>query len=448
MRHFAWWQTLLLLTLSLLSLAACHDDDIITPQPQPQPQPADSVGRRTVLVYMAAQNTLGGGHWHQSDSIELMRGRQYLADDDRLLLFVDDNRAPRLYRIASQWSEPQLIKQWGQDICSTSPRRFAEVVQMAHDSFPAREFALSMWSHADGWLPPTNTNYADFESQPSSGIRPQSFGIDSGPNGKMSDNGAQMSVEDMAHVLDSLQVHCRYIFFDCCLMQNLEVDYALRHVCDYVIASPMSIHSAGAYYEHMLRDGLFATDPSVMAQTYYRDVADSTLQAQVYGNTGIAISCVRTDQLQPLADALRAALQGTSVEQLEKTDMTGVLAYQAYNRRFSYRPHNYDALQALERIVPAERLASVRDKLDAAVVSHYSTPSIYLGPGVRDFAKVPIESDHFRAVSMFVPQEIYSDNASFCPYGDLNAAFLQTEWGRTVMGLEAEPYEGRDGSHE
>ena len=67
MRHFAWWQTLLLLTLSLLSLASCHDDDIITPHPQPQPQPADSVGRRTVLVYMAAQNTLGGGHWHQSD---------------------------------------------------------------------------------------------------------------------------------------------------------------------------------------------------------------------------------------------------------------------------------------------------------------------------------------------------------------------------------------------
>lgn len=432
MRHFAWWQTLLLLTLSLLSLAACHDDDAI--MPQPQPQPADSVGRRTVLVYMAAQNTLGNGRWHIADSIELMRGKQYIADDDRLLLFVDDNRAPRLYRITSQWSEPQLIKQWDVDICSTSPHRFAEVVKLAHDSFPAREFALSMWSHADGWLPPTNTDYAAFEPQPSKTIRPQSFGIDSGPDGKMSDNGAEMSVEDMAHVLDSLQVHCRYIFFDCCLMQNLEVDYALRHVTDYVIASPMSIYSAGAYYEHMLKNGLFADDPAVIAQTYYDDVSNKVLQEQVYGNTGIAISCVRTDQLQPLADALRTALQGTSLEQLEQTDMTGVLAYQTYNRKFYFRPHNYDALQALERIVSTEDFLVLKEKLDAAVVSHYSTPSLYLGPGMYDFAKVPTSTDNFRAVSMFVPQKIYLDNASFCPYGDLNAAFLQTEWGRVVMG--------------
>ena len=432
MNHTSRWQVLLLLFLSIC-LTACHKDDDIMPQPQPQPQPADSVGRRTVLVYMSAQNTLGNGRWHMADSIELMRGKQYIADDDRLLLFVDDNRAPRLYRITSQWDKPQLIKQWSRDICSTSPERFAEVVQLAHDSFPAREFALTMWSHADGWLPATNKNYAAFEQAENATVRPQSFGIDSGPNGKMSDDGAEMDVADMAQVLDSLQVHCRYIFFDCCLMQNIEVDYALRHVTDYVIASPMSIHSAGAYYEHMLKNGLFADDPSVITQTYSQDLSDKDLQNQVYGNTGIIISCVRTDRLQALADALKSALQGTSLEQLEKTDMSGVLAYQTYTRKFYYRPHNYDVLQAIERIVPAEKLALVREKLDAAVVSHYSTPSIYLGPGYNDFATVPISTDYFRGVSMFVPQKIYSDNASFCPYGDLNAAFLQTEWGKEVM---------------
>lgn len=433
MNHTSSWRdALLLLMMSIFSLVACQDDDAIV-TPKSQPQPADSVGRRTVLVYMAAQNTLGGGNWHRADSIELMHGRQYIPDDDRLLLFIDDNRAPRLYRITSQWDKPQLIKQWSRDICSTSPERFAEVVQLAHDSFPAREFALTMWSHADGWLPATNKNYTAYEQSEATTVRPQSFGIDSGPNGKMSDKGAEMDVVDMAHVLDSLQVRCRYIFFDCCLMQNLEVDYALRHVTDYVIASPMSIHSAGAYYVHMLENGLFADDPSVIAKTYYEDLSNKVLQNQVYGNTGIVISCVRTDRLQALAEALKSALQGTSLEQLEKTDMKGVLAYQTFCHNFGYRPHNYDALQAIERIVPAEKLALVCEKLDAAVVSHYSTSSIYLGPGTYDFATVPVSTDHFRGVSMFVPQILYTSYTPFSQYGDLNAAFLQTEWGRVVM---------------
>ena len=138
-------------------------------------------------------------------------------------------------------------------------------------------------------------------------------------------------------------------------------------------------------------------------------------------------------QLQPLADALRTALQGTSLEQLEQTDMSDVLAYQKYCRNFYYRPHNYDALQAIERIVPAEDFLRIKEKLDAAVVSHYSTSSLYLGPGMYDFAKVPTSTDNFRAVSMFVPRKAYSDVASYCPYGDLNAAFLQTEWGMEVM---------------
>ena len=70
----------------------------------------------------------------------------------------------------------------------------------------------------------------------------------------------QMDVTDLAAALQRAKVHCKYILFDCCLMQNLEVDYALRHVTDYVIASPMSIASPGAYYTHLMQNGLFAAE--------------------------------------------------------------------------------------------------------------------------------------------------------------------------------------------
>ena len=424
---------LLTLFVLLFTLTACHNDT-------DEPEPANKQARRTVLVYMVAQNSLGGERWHRADSAEIMYGRQYIPNNDRMLVYVDDAQAPRLYRIARQWDKPQLIKQWSRDVCSTSPQQFAEVVEMAKNDFPSNELALVMWSHADGWLPATNKNYAHFESAPTDHMQtPASYGIDSGPQGGMSDKGAQMDVTDLAAALQRANVHCKYILFDCCLMQNLEVDYALRHVTDYVIASPMSIASPGAYYTHLMQNGLFAAEPPTIAQTYCQDV-QADVQG-VYSDYGIAISCVRTDRLQPLADAFKTALSATNLLQSPYADMTHVLAYQTYTNRYYYRPHNYDALQATERIVPEPYRAEVVQRLKEAVVCHYATNRIWLGPYMWGYATLPIETDNYLAVSMFVPQAVYDENASQCLYGNLNTAFMNTEWGKYVFGnCELEDY--------
>ncbi len=35
---------------------------------------------------------------------------------------------------------------------------------------------------------------------------------------------------------------------------------------------------------------------------------------------------------------------------------------------------------------------------------------------------------HYCAISAFVPQQIYSQNAASCIFGDLNKCFRRTEW--------------------
>ena len=108
-----------------------------------------------------------------------------------------------------------------------------------------------MWSHADGWIPATNTEYARGR------MRPFSFGIDTGTADMGNDaRGTQMDIDDMAAAIAAAGVRLRYIFFDACLMQNVEVAYALRNVTDYVVAAPMSIPAAGADYTHQLQAGL------------------------------------------------------------------------------------------------------------------------------------------------------------------------------------------------
>ena len=246
-------------------LAACHHD---------ADAPATGSLRRVVVVYMAAQNSLGALRQHVEDSTEIMAGRRYLHPHDRVLLFIDDEAAPRLYSIDREHDKPQLLRHWTQDACSTDPATLREVLTLAGQAFPAQQYGLVLWSHADGWLPPTSTDYGGYGSPLATTHRPLSFGIDSGPNGHMSNTGAEMAVDDIARAVHGAGLHLRYIFMDCCLMQTLETAYALRQVCDYITASPAPIPGSGANYEHQLRNGLLADDPTAMARTYLADVQD------------------------------------------------------------------------------------------------------------------------------------------------------------------------------
>lgn len=414
---------LLLLAVLGCLCACCDHDDNKSLRP-------GETAQRTVLIYMCAQNSLGNWNYHASDSTEIMNAHASIAPDNRLLLFVDDNRAPRLYQVTAEDNEPKLLKQWDTDICSASPRRLQEVLEIVAKNYPAREYGLVMWSHADGWIPATNTGYDTFEG-PASGnrtqLRPFSFGIDSGPTGGMGDNGAQMNVDEMAQAIADAGIHCRYIFFDACLMQNLEVAYALRHQTDYIVASPMAIPAAGSYYTNEVAYGLFSQDPADIARTYLQDVQAAEL-SHLYSDYGLAVSCLQTDKLESLAEALKEALPRSVLAGRQSPDMSQVLNYQTYCFNFYYRPHNYDARQSLAVLLDPADTARVQRALDEAVTYYGATERFWIGPKDEDYQTVPVSTGDYRAVSLFVPQQIYTDKAKSTPHGDLNTSFSQTEW--------------------
>lgn len=175
----------------------------------------------------------------------------------------------------------------------------------------------------------------------------------------------------------------------------------------------------------------FAASPDSITRTYYNDVVNEYYT--VYDDIGITISAVRTDQLPALATTLKEALPYSALANRQSPDMSSVLNYQTYARIFYYRPHNYDALQAFERLLPEPYLSNVLQALERCVTSHYSTPRIYVGPYSR-YQNIPTATDHYRAVSLFIPQTIYTDNANKCIFGDLNQTFQQTEW-YTACGM-------------
>jgi len=410
---------LLILFSFTLFLAACHKDD----EPYNKKGEGKIVeAQRTVLVYMVAENSLGANNCHRSDSVEIMAGRRYLQDDQRMLVFRDAGGKSMLYRVSAKSDTPILLKEWDTDICSTNPERFAEVLETVKSVSPAKEYGLVMWSHADGWLPPTNTNYDSYET-----ARTLSFGIDCGNSAWRSNSGASMSVEDMAAAIDRVGMHCKFIFFDACLMQNVEVGYALRNVTDYLIASPAPTPGAGCYYTHAMQQGFFSADPADIARTYLADVQSDSLQNS-YEDMGLCIACVKPAAYEQLAAVLQEALPASSLAGKNLPDVQNVLNYQPYCSTYNYRPHNYDALQTLRKILTEEDFARAKAALNAAIVYRGATSKVWVGPGYYTYYDIPTETGDYCSVSMFVPQSSYTQNASRCKHGDLNLLFQQTAW--------------------
>ena len=417
----------------LLGILSCHDDKSETTLPNPPVETA----RRTVLIYCAAQNSLGvSGTYYKSawteDSLELAAGKHFISDDDRLLVFVDDAYHPRLYRFCVD-AAPELVWQWGYDANSANPATFKDVLLRVKERFPAEEYGLSMWSHADGWIPSSNTNYSKARTLPT--LSPLSFGIDVGQNGNMITDqapnnnglGAQMNITDMAIAIQESGLHFTYIFFDACLMQCVEVAYELRDVTDYLIASPISIAAAGAYYTHMLERGFFSANPTDIAKTYYEDVTSEEL-ARVYDDFGIVISALKTKELDALAAAVRTAL--ADIDFSAYPDLTDAHAYHVYSYNYYFRPHYYDMRSALRHLLTDAQFAPVEVALTRATAFYAATHKYWVGPRDSDYHSLALSE--CCGVSMFFPQKEYATNASRCDFGNHNETYTQTAWAKAI----------------
>lgn len=421
--------TLTAAVLSLAILAASCSDDVEDIHEE------EGKARTTVLVYMAAQNSLGLDRYEQYryqnlDSAEIMAGRSFIPSDGRLLLFVDDAENPRLYRVSERSAQPILVKRWSSDEDSASPEMLKEVLSLAKTTCPADSYGLVMWSHADGWLPAMYGSAASRRRISGAWRGTYSFGIDSGKGigASNQDVGSHMEIEDMATAIKESGVHPRYIFFDACLMQNVEVAYTLRKVTDYIVASPIMTPAYGSNYTSQIKRGLFSDDPSDIAQTYYDDVTDPAQQngESGYDGYGIVMSVIRTDKMEQLAKAVSSALSVSDIYASGSPDMEGVMAYNPYIWNYFYRPHFYDARQAMLKLFKgAEGDAAVK-ALDDAVVKKVATARFYIGPEYYKMQKVDLST--YGGVSMFIPLTLYTSNSGNCRYGDLNEAFKEQPW--------------------
>ena len=479
----------LVVMTALLLPASCKDYE---PVPYETTVLPGTPFKRTVLVYMAAQNSLIT--YSRDDSTEMADGMKYLHDKERVLMFLDDNRAPRLYELRKGLKRPRLLRKWETDINSADTAQLTRMLRFMQEFSPSESYGLVLWSHASGWVPSpksvareerriaTNggnysgasrsaqtdatileassatalqqftsrstrnqlweTNTTDYTAQPTftgrkpATFRPKSYGMDVGPNGNLGRNKAalgdwadEINIEDLSDAITASGIHLRFIHFDCCLMGGIESYYELRNTADYIAASPIEISAIGGFYTDMLRWGYFSDEIKDLGITY-SNYYDHKGSQPYYSNFGLVFSIVRTDRLQAIADTMKKVVK----EYYPARKPDGSWNYpdmsevQIYERYTGGFPHNYDMNDALRLTLPEKEWQRVKKTIDAATVYKFSTVR-FGADDDSDFRHIiRMDLGNYCGISMFVPQQIYAYDAKSSAFGNLNEQFRKTKW--------------------
>ena len=381
----------------LLLLAGCRKDDI------PRPPRVS----RTVLVYMAAENTLDGNAGKNIEGMLAGMSRMpLLSEGGNLLVYLDPesdvegSSAPRLYRIGITPEgivSKETVSTYPEHN-SASPEVLSQVIGETCNRYPADEYGLILWSHGTGWLP-ANSIYAQAGRSAASAETTNRRGLDRafGQDGR-----EWMELDELASALPDDRFD--FIVFDARYMGNGEGAYALRDKTDYLIGAPTEILSEGMPYEKIV-PYLFSEQPDLpgICRAFY-----DYYTGHPYGGVfrSATISLIRTDELENLAGTVRGIIASNpggaasvNVSSLQRFD------------RFRY-PSIFDMGDYLERFATPEQLADFQRQMARTVPCCYHTP-IFINYEIRKFS----------GMGMYVPQS---------GYPDLNASYERLEWAQAI----------------
>lgn len=311
-------------------------------------------GRRTVLVYIAADNNLKS--LVSQDLEEMRRGMAKVQNADvHLLVYIDDGSSARLIELKNEKGTvaETVVRTYGKRN-SVGVSETKEVFVDAFSTYQADSYGLVYWSHGDGWLPYPLSASTRWVGQDKS-------------NG---DN--RMNISEFVEILKSAP-HFDFILFDACFMQSVEVAYELRDYTDYCIGSPTEIPGPGASYDEVV-PAMFSTENATVrvARAYYEPYAAKYNAGKDISNTnwtgGVSVCALKTDQLVELAAITKQVLP----ENLDKALLRASVF--DYDKRSPYEGHvGYYDLVGMIRAITDESVYKIWKKSFDATVVYWNT---------------------------------------------------------------------------
>lgn len=391
------------------------------------------VSDRTILVYMAAENSLS--QFALEDMEEMVAGMKEIDDSrNNLLVYLDATMyesdgttklPPAIYRFRKNKSGEvvkEMVYQYPeQDASSVTIERMCDVFKRAYSGHQAKSYGLVLWSHGDGWIPYMTSL--------------RSFGQDGGSSGPMMDIfDLEEAIQKGTAYLGEVQ-RFDFIFFDACYMQSVEVAYQLRSYANYIVGCPMETPASGSPYDEVLPYLFTEGEPGVkaFASIYYDSYArlynGGTGSSNSHWTSGASLSVIRTDALDSLAESTRQiyASYKERMQSITEADVSSV-QYFDHNRRYNRVPMRiyFDFGDYIRYLSADSEYVRWKQALDAAVVFAQSTPtcycvSAYIYGGNGD---IPIRA--FSGLSSYV---LFEKDGK---YAEWNAYYRQLDWYKQV----------------
>lgn len=353
--------------LILLSGIFCSCNESLEIPQKPLPEPVPEEGSRTVLAYIAADNSLTS--FSLKDLNEMIEGMELVnTQENTMLVYIDryeikDRKrilAPQLIRICRNTDNSIMLdtlQTYDVYRNSMGVEEMKEVCSYAFGRFPAKGYGLILWSHGDGWIP--------FNSPKSRWI-----GQDTDAGGK----DKRMDIDKLHEVLKDISYHLDFLFFDACYMQSIEVAYELKDFADYFIGSPTEIPGPGAPYQRVMPFLFAKLDAAVRIAESYYGYYNEIYKAGVgisddNWTGGVSISVLKSDAL----DALAAITSQIPLYTSGWVNTSGIKCYD------SLREKNYYDMDAFMRLLAADDALyqSWKDAYNAAVVYAKTTEMNY-----------------------------------------------------------------------
>ena len=426
--------------LSLLVMTGCSKDDGTA---------EDARTRRTIMVYFNAENNLYEAA--SEDLNEIVTGSRNLPSDCNLLVyfdFIDEKNNPNIPTIYSLKNGNIVkVKEYSsQD--SSDPDVMLQVFKDMMSISPANEYATVFWGHGDGPIIANSSNGLDVSFEEN---EPDSYGADYNSN-NLNDWSKETCIDIpvLASVMKKLPKQ-KFIFFDACCMQSIEVAYELRKCADYIIGATCETPSFGAPYETTTKYFGYA-DAEAASKAIVNDYQSNNNPWENwrtnYKINNVCMSVIKTADIENLLTITKETLNTISGSKplevattftKDEHDATSCIYYYKTDHDPNGDPILYDMNDVMLHNLSETEYNKWRTAFDKVVIHHPNTGDIrdtgycdWFGGDIqsnlvirtKNFWSFYLSNETFGGVSMFFPLKKYAQYN----HSNMNTRMYDYEW--------------------
>ena len=291
-----------LLLLFAASMLACSSDS-----DSPAPDPVIPA-QRTIIAIFDGNNNLSSNL--NGDISEIEAGTKEVSAATNVIVFANIlGQKPYIAEMVD--GKRTKVREWSNAVVTTDPDTLLSVMQWIIAKYPANEYALVFGGHGTGSLLKGVNDTIPTTMRPA-----YAYGWDT--SNKVPSGRVWMNTSTLAAVISHLP-RPKYIFFDCCLMQDYDVACQFKKYTDYIIAPVSETPADGAPYRK-ITPLLTIDDTEKMCDTILTTYYD-------YYNPHLCISAIRTRDVDDLQVKTNAALQEIKQNTALPYDYTKVIYY-------------------------------------------------------------------------------------------------------------------------